>query len=53
MPMSEQQAMPRMRLRVSPLRGLSSMRWIVRSLAETRSTLATTFPYAEHWLLTW
>jgi len=45
MPRSEQQEMPRILWRVSPSLGRASVRWIVRSLAETRSTLATTFPY--------
>ena len=44
--------MPRILWRVSPSLGWLSVRWSVRSPAETRSTLATTLPYSEHWLLT-
>ena len=33
--------------------GRPSVRWIVRSLADLRSTLATTFPYSGHMFRTW
>ena len=52
-PVSEQQEIPRIRWRVSPSLGRLSFRWSVRSMADFRSTLATTFPYSGHMFRTW
>ena len=52
-PVSEQQEIPRIRWRVSPSLGRPSFRWSVRSMADFRSTLATTFPYSGHMFRTW
>ena len=52
-PVSEQQEMPRILWVVEPSLWEPSSRWSVRSMADTRSTLATTFPYSGHMFRTW
>ena len=50
---SEQQEMPRILWMVVPSLWEPSSRWSVRSIADFRSTLATTFPYSGHMFWTW
>ena len=52
-PVSEQQEMPRILWMVEPSLWEPSLRWSVRSIADFRSTLATTFPYSGHMFRTW